>query len=217
MRIPALLVLATTLAAAPPELSALIRYTQRVHTPDGMTKETRFQEQLVRTRNQVWQARVLPAAQAHAHEEDEAHGHLHPGDLATAARHLTRQPDGSLTLAFVKPEDHVIIAADPRDYPEVGFDGSWEAAFHLVDPASLKAMTRRPGPRGATWYEQKGPRQFLRVLWDARHQLPLCIESGTHDGTRFTRTEVLPRPLPARLPWAETVGFAKKDYVDLLD
>lgn len=206
-------------AAEAPALSAILTYTQRVDTPDGMTRTTTFKERLVRAPGEVWQERILPGGVKPASEAAE---HLHPKDLGVAARHLTRSAAGALALEFVHP-DGIRIHAETRDFPEVGFDGSWEAAFHILDPArlaSLKPLPQsptRPAPEGARWLGTEDEGQYLRVLWSTRWELPLRIEAGSKDGRRVNLTEVQPGPLPASLPWDRLKGLPEKEYTDLLD
>lgn len=206
-------------AAEAPALSAIITYTQRVETPDGMTRTTVFKERLLRAPGQVWQERILPDRPKPSSEAPE---HLHPRDLGVAARHLTRNGSGALALEFVHP-DGIRIHAEARDFPEVGFDGSWAAAFHILDPARLASLkplpqvTTQPAPEGAQWLGTEDGGQYLRVLWSTRWELPLRIEAGSKDGRRVNLTEVQPGPLPASLPWDRLKGLPEKEYTDLLD
>ncbi len=210
------LLAALGLQATPPALSARVHYTQRLETPDGLTKTVTFEEQLYRAQDRVWQERVLRAKPSPEHMGEDSH--LHPKDLGVAARFLTREPSGGLSLTFVHPLG-MKIHAEPRDYPEVGFDGSWAGAFHLLDPAHLAAMEPldRKAPKGAAWFESRDQTQFLRVLWSRELELPLKIEAGSLDGHRLNITEVTPGPLPAKLPWDFLQGFQEKEYTDLLD
>lgn len=204
------------LQAAPPAISARIHYTQRLETPDGMTKIVTFEERLLRAPGRVWQERVLPGngRTAPADHED----HLHPGDLGVAARFLEKDTAGALHLSFIHPQG-VRIHAETRDYPEVGFDGSWATAFHILDPQRLEALKplARKAPRGAQWYGTEDGSQFLRVLWSKRLELPLRIEAGSRDGRKLNVTEIQPGPLPGALPWDRLDGMQNKDYTDLLD
>lgn len=218
MRIGLLALLANlALWAAPPALSARIAHTHRVETPDGMTKTTTFEERFYRTADRVWLERVLPPSPAKGPSATEA-PHLHPGDLGIAARYLIRKPTGELDLTFVHPA-RVKVHAESRDYPEVGFDGSWANAFHLLDPEHLKVLKPLPreAPKGARWYGTEDATKFLRVLWSTDWELPLRMEAGSPDGRRLNITEFQPGPLPATLPWDQLAGMGEKDYTDLLD
>jgi hypothetical protein len=210
------LLAALGLQATPPALSARVRYSQRLETPDGLTKTVTFEERMVRTQDQVWQERVLRDRQALAHPGEDSH--LHPKDLGVAARFLSRDASGALSLTFVHPMG-LKIHAEARDYPEVGFDGSWTTAFHLLDPARLAAMKPLDwkAPKGASWFESRDQTQFLRVLWSSELELPLKIEAGSLDGHRLNLTEVTPGPLPSKLPWEALQGLPEKEYTDLLD
>lgn len=210
------LVAALGLSAAPPALSARVLYSQRLETPDGMTKLVSFEDRLFRGHDRVWQERILRDLPGHDHPGEESH--LHPKDLGVAARYLRKEASGELNLLFVHPQG-VKIHAETRDYPEVGFDGSWASAYHLLDPGRLAAMKplRRKAPKGAHWLGTEDQTQFLRVLWSTRLELPLRIEAGTLDGHKLNITEVRPGPLPKDLPWNRLAGLPEKDYTDLLD
>lgn len=211
-----ILIAALGLQAEPPSLSARIYYTQRLETPDGMTKIVTFEERLIRAPDRVWQERIRTDASADKHSGEESH--LHPRDLGVAARYLRKEASGALNLLFVHPQG-MKIHAETRDYPEVGFDGSWASAFHILDPARLAALKPllRKAPKGAHWLGTEDQAQFLRVLWSTRLELPLRIEVGTLDGHKLNITEVRPGPLPKDPPWNHLEGLEEKDYTDLLD
>lgn len=203
------------LQATSPALSARIHYTQHLETPDGLTKTVTFDEHLFRAQDKVWQERVLRDRPGqHSGEES----HLHPKDLGVAARFLSRDASGVLSLTFVHPLG-MKIHAESRDYPEVGFDGSWASAFYLLDPARLASMKplELKAPKGARWFETRDQTQFMRVLWSSELELPLKIEAGSLDGHHLNVTEVTPEPLPSKLPWDSLQGMQEKEYTDLLD
>jgi hypothetical protein len=203
--------------AEPPSLAAILTHEQVIHTKDGMTKQVRFQERFIRRANHVWLERVLLGSKGNEKDENADAHHL---SLDTAARYLRKDAQGQVKLEFVKPLERVIVQAEPRDYPEVGFDGSWDLAFHLIDPKALKSFhkSRRKSPGlGAHWFESKGQENYLRVLWSERLQIPLRIESGSLDGARSNRTSARLLPMPKELPWANLEGYRLKDYTDLLD
>ena len=215
------LVAAAISAGEPPAVSAMVHHHQHMVTRDGLTKDSRWSDRFLRSPGHVWIERVLPAT--HVHEPEEAGGkHLHGEDWSSAARHLQITADGEIRLEFVQPEDRVIYETETRDWPEVGFDGSWTIASHLLDPASLASLpyaSRKSPQPGLRWRERRDGQGFLRVLWSDRFQLPLIIESGNAEGTRTqsTRIEIRPLPADAHMPWTRLGGFRRREYTDLLD
>lgn len=201
-----------------PDLRATLSHHQHLETPDGLTKDIRFKEQFFRKGGDVWLARILPI---HSEGESaEASHHLHPADLALAARHVQRLPDGALKLEFIHAESRQIYEAEPRDHADLGFDGSWDGSSQLIPPGLLASLTPapEPGPQpGTRWYERREPAQVLKVLWSETFRIPLVMESRSLDGRRFTRLEVTLDPLPATWPWQNLSGFRRRDYTDLLD
>ena len=165
----------------------------------------------------VWVERVIPAG---AHTPDEhrrggaEHKHL---DVAAAARWISRDGRGAPQLKLVSAEDKAIVGVASADYGNVGFDGSWAAAYHLSDPAVLKQMT--PGPRTpqGQWYSRAGTGGQMRLLWNDRLQLPMQIESQDARGLSRKVTRVRAIPAPRTLPWTGLDGYATKDYADFLD
>jgi len=217
----ALLGSSVALADAAP-LSATVVYESRVVSADGIEKRTRFSERLVRTDSVVWTERVIPADASHEKAtHEEGHDHLHPADLARAARYLSRDAGGQLRLAFVLDEERTVVGAEPRDFDQLGFDGNWPMSWSLFDPAQLKSLKqteRKTAEAGASWYEAHGQGRFIRVLWSESRRIALEIESGTDDGSRWNRTQVrLDAKPPAALPWQRLAKYHRKDYVDLLD
>ncbi|MBM3114908.1 hypothetical protein [Jeongeupia naejangsanensis] len=217
--------LATPLAhaAALPDAAATITYESRVVTAEGVTKQTRFQERWLRSKDNVWSERIVPAnalpESVHEGEHGGEHDHHHDMNFATAAKYVYLDAKGVVALNFVRPAQKTVIVMGKGDYAQVGFDGSWQAAATLVDRKQLDKMTRvaKPAPDGASWYEQRQNKQYVRVLWSSARQLPLSIESGRDDGSSWSRITVAPQALPATLPWTRMAGYTRKDYMDLLD
>ena len=83
----------------------------------------------------------FPLRRGHKHHAGEAAetGHKHL-DTATAARWISRQADGKLVVKLVSDEKRRTFEVGQVDYGNIGFDGSWAAARHLLDPALLKTM-----------------------------------------------------------------------------
>jgi hypothetical protein len=218
----------TTATAA--DLDARIAYYSKVVTAEGVTRESRFEETMLRRANHVWTARVL-AAGTHAHDESHdkpriskavvretsVHKHFNPVVLP---RHLTL--DGkALRLEYVDAHAREVIAVPPGEFDNVSFDGSWERAYYLLDPKRLSAMplsARKSAVAGARWRERERDGVYERVLWDERREIPLVIESGDKAGTFSNRLELTVQPqLTGELPWQKLKGYARREYADFLD
>ena len=219
-----------TATATAADLDARIAYYSKVVTAEGVTRESRFEETMLRRANHVWTARVRAAATpAHddAHDkpriskavvrETSVHKHFNPVVLP---RHLTLHGK-SLRLEYVDAHAREVIAVPPGEFDNVSFDGSWQRAYYLLDPKRLQAMplsARKSSVAGARWRERERDGVYERVLWDERREIPLVIESGDKAGTFFNRLEVTLQPqLAGELPWQKLKGFAHREYADFLD
>lgn len=216
---------ATQAQAAPPAqapaLDLRIQYYSKAVTPEGVTREVRYEETMLRRPGHVWVARVLPpqaqaAGQASDHEHS-VHKHFNPVLLP---RHV-QQDGGKTRLEYVDARNKEVISVPQGEYGNVDFDGSWANAYYLSDPKLVQAMPLSPRPStvpGARWREQVRNGSYRRVLWDEQRQIPLVIESGDQAATIFHRVEVQPQAtLASALPWQQLKGYAQRDYGDFLD
>lgn len=247
MKIPALLITvlclsgasysAATNAAPAPDLNLRVTYYNRTTTPEGVTRESRYSETMVRRHNQVWIARVLPSANLNLDEaHDHEHGHaahsanpVSPDASGTPHKHFNsvllprhiRLENNTLRLDYIDAQEKEIIAILPTEYENVDFDGSWANAYYLIDPQLLQSMprTKKPTPTAsAVWHEREKNGIFQRVLWNSRQQIPLAIESGDKAGTFYRRVEVkIQTPRNSTLPWQNLQGYTHKEYSDFLD
>lgn len=211
--------LAATVAAPPLDLN--IQYYSKAVTAEGVTREVRYQETMLRRPGHVWVTRVLPpqavaAAQAGDHEHS-VHKHFNP---ALLPRHVQLAGDKP-RLEYVDLAHKEVIAVPQGEYGNVDFDGSWPNAYYLFDPKLVMAMplsSRASTVAGARWREQVRNGAFRRVLWDEQRQIPLVIESGDVAATIFNRIEVQPQAsVAATVPWQNLKGFAQREYGDFLD
>ncbi|WP_028452219.1 hypothetical protein [Chitinilyticum aquatile] len=206
------------LLAAPP-LSATLTYESKTLTSDGVLKQTRFQEKLIRSDQAVWTQRLIPkGAPQHNHAEDD-HGHKHNLNFALDGKLIDRDAKGTLRLRYVRSEDKTIIEPRPTEYGMMGFDGSWEHAYYLLDRNDLKKMKAldRAAPANSRWYELRNPQRYTLVLWDSRLELPRSIETGNSNGTFSNRITIEPGTAPGTLPWQTLQGYRTIAYEDLLD
>lgn len=206
--------------AAPP-LDLRIQYYSKAISPEGVTREVRYEETMLRRPGHVWVSRILPpqaaaAAQAADHEHS-VHKHFNPVLLP---RHVQLAGDRT-QLAYIDRRNKEVIAVPPGEYGNVDFDGSWANAYYLFDPKLVHAMplSQRPSSvPGARWHEQVRNGSYRRVLWDEQRQIPLVIESGDQAATIFRRVEVQAQAsLATTLPWQQLKGYAQREYGDFLD
>jgi len=240
-------VLALTLAAggahAGADLDLHITRYSKVVTAEGVTREARYEETMLRRAGHVWTARVLPGTgHGHGHGHEDEHGDRHghgdgksagPHKVAarksighkhfnpvTLPRHVAME-GGRLRLAYVDAQSKEVIAIPPGEFDNVGFDGSWDHAYHLLDTRGLQSMavsTRRSPVPGARWRERERDGLYERVLWDEKKQVPLVIESGDKAGTFYNRTELkVAAGVTRDLPWRKLNGYAQREYADFLD
>ena len=200
-------------ATEAPELDLMVTYYSRVLTSEGVLRESRYQENMLRRGGHVWVARVLPKMVA------DEHGHKH-FNYVLLARHVTLDGD-RLRVDFVDAHERAVVAIDPTEYENVNFDGSWTNAFYLVDPqdVAMLPLSGRASPvAGARWHEREKNGAFQRVLWDDQRMIPLIVETGDRTGNALRRIEVTPQPgLTKKLPWLSLKGYAQKEYADFLD
>ena len=202
---------ASAAGAGAPDLDLTILHYSRTMTAEGVLRESRYEEKMLRRPGHVWRQRVLPAGPVHTHG--------HP-NYAVLPQHVILER-GKVRLEAVNPHERELIAIPPAEYENVGFDGSWENAFFLIDPKRIAALplSQRPSAvAGAHWREQVRGGMFQRVLWDERRKVPLVVETGDRAGTTFARITIAARPPAARpLPWNALKGFAQKEFADFLD
>ena len=215
-----------------PDLDLAIRYYSKVRTAEGVTREARYEEKMLRRTGQVWVARVVPKAvdaQAlHAAPEIAKKNvslkvkepeHQHFNHVLTS-RHIILE-NNKLRVEYVDAHSKNIVSVPASEYANVNFDGSWENSFYLLDPKLVNAMPVSPKSSavpGAQWHEREKNGVFQRVLWDTQKQIPLIIESGDKAATFYQRVDVTPQASNTlALPWKNLQGYAQKEYADFLD
>lgn len=205
-----------------PDVALLVRHVDVTHSADGVKRTIEFSERVYRRGDTVWIERVLPAAGAsaatrQAHEppgDADTHAHRHL-NVATATRWITRGRDGGAELRLVSVQDAVVVGLTKVDWSNVGFDGSWSAASHLLDPALLTRMKTVRTDADTTTFVRDDPGGRLTVVWDRGAGVPIRVETVDARGVRKTTTERL--PMPTVMPWSNIATFDKKDYADYLD
>lgn len=210
-------VLHAAAASQAPDLDLSIQHYSRVMTAEGVLRENRYEETMLRRPGHVWLARVLPARLRTRSIHD--HGHKHPS-YEVLPRHVMLERD-KIRLEAINAERREVILIPQGEYDNANFDGSWVNAFFLMDPQRVAALplSKRPSAApGAHWREQEKNGLFQRVLWDDARMVPLVVEIGDRAETFFKRVTVKPSPtLTKSLPWDKVKDYAQREYSDFLD
>lgn len=205
-----------------PELDLHLRYYSKSLSTEGVLREARYEEKLMRRiegrAQHLWQSRILPPGAEHAEHEKDPHAHKHFNPVLSA-RHLVLE-DGRMRLEYINQAAKEVVATPPGEYDNVNFDGSWGRAAYLIEPEVLAKLPllQRAAPAGAEWRERKANGQFLRVLWDKQRKIALQLEQGDIAGRNLLRIEVSPAAtLSQNRPWRNVQGYTQKEYADYLD
>jgi len=211
----------TRAEAAPlPDVDALVSFETRHVLASGVTRVDTWRERLVRRDAQVWVERVLPPQGAAHHDDDDAHaghvGHQH-FNAETAARWLTRAPDGQMTVRFVDRGHRAIVSVPRAEYGSVNFDGSYDAAASIVPADVARRMKAGAAQGDARWLTDRRDGWSHRVLWSESRQLALRVESRSDDGTVSRIVDVRTQPGGSAAPWTQLGGYEHKRYDDYMD
>ena len=216
--------------AAPADLDLGITYYSRVLTPEGVTRESRYAEKMLRRPGHVWVERVLaPSTDPHAgHKHGDntkvalkatqhEHKHFNP---VLIPRHVVLEKN-TVRVEYIDAHDKIVVSIPKAEYENVNFDGSWENSFYLLDPKLVAAMPlskQASNAPGARWREVEKNGVFQRILWDEQKQIPLVIESGDRANTFYRRVDVKLQPTVSKAqPWANVQNYAQREYSDYLD
>lgn len=210
---------APLLCAQAKDLAVKIDYETIATGADGVTRTTRYTDQLIRHDNDSWQMRVIPRGahqEADHHKADKGHKHL---DMGSAARWVTRTADGQLQVRLVSAHDKVVVDVSKPEYPNIGFDGEWSSASQLMGTEQARKMTplNQSAPAGSRWLETRHNGLTVRVLWDEQQEFPRKIESAHTSGLYRSTVTVTPQALPTTWPWTQIKGYGRKEYSDFLD
>lgn len=206
---------ASALPARAQDADLLVKHIAVSAGADGVKRTAEFAERVVRRQDQVWIERVVPAGWHTADDHgkaDPSHKHL---DTAAAARWVTRGADGTAAVRLASREDKVLVDVAKAEFENVGFDGSWTAAYYLIDPAALKRMKVASTDGDLVTYTSTEANRQLKVVWNDKLKLPLLVESRS--GASSKRTTVAVAALAKSVPWDGVKGYARKDYSDYLD
>ena len=199
------------------DLDMVVRHTTIFAGADGVKRTNEFAERVVRRQDQIWIERMVPEGwhptDEHAHVK-AGHDHRHL-DVVTASRWLVRGVDGSVRVRLAAKEDKVLVDVAKTEYSNIGFDGSWTAAYYLIDPDALKRM-KLSGIRGdLSTYTNTDKNRQLKIVWNDKFKVPTLVESVSGASSKRTVIEVsAPVTTP---PWKSTQKYVAKDYSDYLD
>jgi hypothetical protein len=214
----------TAQPAAAPAVNLRLSYENRSIGHDGIIRDSRYTDLMYRRANLVWIERELPEAvresAAHGHE-DRASPHAgHAHSEAQGAPLLIRRDaeTGKVSVQAVLHNLQRMIEVELAHYGNVGYGGSWAAAYWLIEPATLSRMEKQgPELQGIQHYLlQKGERT-TKVAWDVAGQYARSIEQHDSHGTSIQRMTATPFADPQSLPWQQLADYQRGDYSDLLD
>ncbi|OHX14361.1 hypothetical protein BI347_13230 [Chromobacterium sphagni] len=205
--------LASAALAATPDLQAVVRYETVSLGADGVEKTARYSEKWIRQGGHVWRERLNAGQASH---DDDGHQHL---DYAAAPRHVWLDSKRQPQLEFIHSGRKERIQVAPREWSDVGFNGSWPQASQLVDLARLKGFARRRESADITLYRKASAEGGKTLRWSRRWQMPLEIEVRSADSRQRETIRVTPQALTPStpLPWRQSAGWPARDYLDTLD
>lgn len=205
-----------------PALDLSIEYYDKAITSEGVQRESRYKETMLRRPGHVWGLRVIPKTSAteHAHHKEEvAHEHKHFNPVLLP-RHVALT-DNNVKLEYVDHPNKQLINIVATEFENVSFDGSWVNAYFLVDPklvAAIPLSNKTSTVAGARWHEQEKNGIFQRVLWDEKNMIPLEVETGKRDGSLLKKVSVkIESKTNTDEPWGNVKGYSQKEYSDFLD
>ncbi|MHA7848502.1 hypothetical protein [Serratia sp. D1N4] len=214
----------TVQPAAAPAVNLRLSYENRSIGHDGIIRDSRYTDLMYRRAGLVWIERELPEgvreSEAHGHD-DRASPHAgHAHNEAQGAPLLIRRDaeTGKVSVQTVLHNLRRVIDVELAHYGNVGYGGSWAAAYWLIEPAALSRMEKQgPEQQGIQHYLlQKGERT-TKVAWDVAGQYARSIEQSDSHGTSVQRMTATPFADPQSLPWQQLADYQRGDYSDLLD
>lgn len=214
------LLIGAPVAVSAQDVDLVLTHTMKSVGIDGITRTAEFSERVVRRKDQIWTERIMPASAITAPDTARDEKEF---DTSRASRWIVRRANIKPELMLVNARAKLVVPIDKPDYDNVGFDGSWESAYYLLDPKSLKQM-RAVGSRqadGAQWYENKrgdGAAQTVtKVLWDENLKYPRQVESARTNGSDQKKMVATKTATQTSLPWDLTKNYQHKNYADFLD
>ncbi|MBV1776723.1 hypothetical protein KSF73_13490 [Burkholderiaceae bacterium DAT-1] len=209
--------LCSTAATISSNLDVRLQHYSRELTTEGVTRETRFEEKLIRREDHVWVERVLPA---NAAQKDDDHGHDHKELNVGVLPHHIYLRNKQLQLELIRREEREIVSVPQGEFGNVSFDGNWNNHFYLIDPARIKNMKSCPDkgsvPAVRCYVEQQ-KNGTLKVLWHPDNQFPEVLEFQSNDHRKIRRITSSAITSGKVAPWLNLKGYAAREYSDFLD
>jgi hypothetical protein len=208
--------------AAPPVRLRLSYHTMAIGN-DGVQRDTRYANTMVRRPGRVWVERDLPAvlrdsvSHGHEHAHGPHAGHAHD-EAQGAPLQVHRNADGTERVEVVLAKTARVIEVDRAHHGNVGYGGSWDTVYWLVPPAALRKMQAVGAPKGGVQrYRAQAGEQVTLVDWDVAGQFPRRVERTDGHGTSSYLMTATALPAPAVPPWKASEAYGRGDYSDLLD
>jgi hypothetical protein len=206
-----------------PSVALRLAYENRSIGTDGVTRDSRHADLMFRDKATVWIERELPAALRDSEHEGHqaAHGpHAgHAHDEAQGAPLLIqRQPDGKVSVKSILHKQKRVIDVELAHQANVGYGGSWPAAYWLLDPVALTRMEKLgAGAKGVERYRLVQGERTTLVDWDVAGQYARRIEQKDAHGLARQVMTASVIAKPKAMPWQKLTGYSLGDYSDLLD
>jgi hypothetical protein len=206
------------LTRATPAVDLRLSYHNVSIGKDGVQRESRYTDRMVRREGVLWIEREMPSALREHGEPEAVHvGHAH-ADTTAAPLWVQRDAAGKVSVRMVLRQQRKLIEVEAANHGNVGWGGSWNHAYWLVDPAVLDRM-RAAGPirYGVQRYESRQGETLVRVDWDVAGQYAHRIEKRDAHGLSRTEMRAVPVSAGKAAPWQGLGEYAQGDYSDLLD
>lgn len=208
---------------AAPAVNLRLSYENRAIGQDGIIRDSYYTDLMYRRPGLVWIERELPEGVRESKEHDHEHASPHAGHAHNEAQGaplvIRRDANtGKVAVQVVLHNLKRVIDVELAHYGNVGYGGSWTAAYWLLDPAALSRMEKQgPVVDGIQHYLLQQGERTTKVAWDVAGQYARSIEQRDEYGTSIQRMTATPFADPQTLPWQQLADYQRGDYSDLLD
>ena len=207
----------TCTASAQEKASFKIEHYSMSVGRDGVTRETRYSENLYRDGNQIAYVRNLPSSVKRDKPDHRDERHF---DSSLSPQLITLKNNGDVGFTYLDLDNRIRIEVPKVEFNTIGFSGSWVNSYSLVDPVIFKNMVKKgAGPKVDTViYEQIGDKGLTRVLWDEKNKIALDVEVSNKDGSikKRSKTELISQNEKNPI-FTSTSGFQSKVISDYRD
>ncbi|WP_420224749.1 hypothetical protein [Pigmentiphaga litoralis] len=206
-----------------PPVALRLAYDSRSIGTDGVTRDSRHADLMFRDKATVWIERELPAAlrdsehDGHQASHGPHAGHAHD-DAQGAPLLIQRDPDGKVRVTSILHKQKRVIDVELAHQANVGYGGSWAAAYWLLDPVALTRMEKLgAGAKGVERYRLVQGERTTLVDWDVAGKYARRIEQKDAHGLMRQVMTASVIPTPKVMPWQKLGEYSRGDYSDLLD